>query len=108
PIVVCVAYRALRRPHPFPTRRSSDLSVRQRDILPSGIVKGRRFGSTWITDEKFPTGIEVVFRSRARRRIKGSGRARESRLRNPRSEEHTSELQSRVDIVCRLLLEKKK
>src|SRR5699024_12375774 len=26
----------------------------------------------------------------------------------PRSEEHTSELQSRFDIVCRLLLEKKK
>src|SRR5207249_9917998 len=26
--------------------------------------------------------------------------------RYPRSEEHTSELQSRVDIVCRLLLEK--
>src|SRR5438105_15184149 len=26
----------------------------------------------------------------------------------PRSEEHTSELQSRVDLVCRLLLEKKK
>src|SRR6266536_4802938 len=28
--------------------------------------------------------------------------------RNRRSEEHTSELQSRVDLVCRLLLEKKK
>src|SRR5438105_7439008 len=28
--------------------------------------------------------------------------------RKPRSEEHTSELQSRVDLVCRLLLEKKK
>src|SRR5690349_24811835 len=27
--------------------------------------------------------------------------------RNPRSEEHTSELQSRRDLVCRLLLEKK-
>src|SRR5207247_3379407 len=27
---------------------------------------------------------------------------------NGRSEEHTSELQSRVDLVCRLLLEKKK
>src|SRR5207247_4782389 len=27
---------------------------------------------------------------------------------NARSEEHTSELQSRVDLVCRLLLEKKK
>src|SRR5437868_11214195 len=29
-------------------------------------------------------------------------------LRDPRSEEHTSELQSRFDLVCRLLLEKKK
>src|SRR5438067_7508644 len=28
--------------------------------------------------------------------------------RMPRSEEHTSELQSRFDLVCRLLLEKKK
>ena len=27
---------------------------------------------------------------------------------NTRSEEHTSELQSRFDLVCRLLLEKKK
>src|SRR5438067_6445183 len=30
-----------------------------------------------------------------------------SRLAGPRSEEHTSELQSRFDVVCRLLLEKK-
>src|SRR5699024_12754571 len=30
------------------------------------------------------------------------------RWRTPRSEEHTSELQSRFDLVCRLLLEKKK
>src|SRR5574340_1301648 len=30
------------------------------------------------------------------------------RLREPRSEEHTSELQSPKDLVCRLLLEKKK
>src|SRR5699024_11422769 len=30
------------------------------------------------------------------------------RRRRPRSEEHTSELQSRFDLVCRLLLEKKK
>src|SRR2546421_3874589 len=34
---------------------------------------------------------------------------RHQRQRNPhRSEEHTSELQSRSDLVCRLLLEKKK
>src|SRR5438067_9207161 len=35
-------------------------------------------------------------------------RGRASSLRRPRSEEHTSELQSRFDLVCRLLLEKKK
>src|SRR2546422_4365890 len=29
-------------------------------------------------------------------------------LKTPRSEEHTSELQSRLHLVCRLLLEKKK
>src|SRR5438105_15616711 len=33
---------------------------------------------------------------------------RRDRDRAGRSEEHTSELQSRVDLVCRLLLEKKK
>src|SRR5207247_11483105 len=32
---------------------------------------------------------------------------REQQVVEPRSEEHTSELQSRVDLVCRLLLEKK-
>src|SRR5215471_21117414 len=33
---------------------------------------------------------------------------RPARRLRPRSEEHTSELQSRRDLVCRLLLEKKK
>src|SRR5437868_8841066 len=35
-------------------------------------------------------------------------RHRNARLLDKRSEEHTSELQSRFDLVCRLLLEKKK
>src|SRR5438034_6966058 len=35
-------------------------------------------------------------------------RGRRPRTRWPRSEEHTSELQSHSDLVCRLLLEKKK
>src|SRR5438105_9061932 len=44
----------------------------------------------------------VARRTRARRAASGKKR------RGARSEEHTSELQSRVDLVCRLLLEKKK
>src|SRR5690606_41459036 len=39
------------------------------------------------------------------RRARPQPRARSTR---PRSEEHTSELQSRENLVCRLLLEKKK
>src|SRR5438105_8004725 len=53
--------------------------------------------------------------SAGRRARPVSGRYRSPRrpdtgraLRPARSEEHTSELQSRVDLVCRLLLEKKK
>src|SRR5688572_32687014 len=40
-------------------------------------------------------------------RPSGPSRAR-ARPRAPRSEEHTSELQSQSNLVCRLLLEKKK
>src|SRR2546428_9467990 len=43
--------------------------------------------------------------SRCRASISTTGRTRSTGL--PRSEEHTSELQSRSDLVCRLLLEKK-
>src|SRR5699024_11957218 len=44
----------------------------------------------WLTDNKFRTW----------------GNAKDA-INNKRSEEHTSELQSRFDLVCRLLLEKK-
>src|SRR5260221_2282883 len=58
----------------------------------------------------------TLFRSAPRQRL-AAGRARPGRLRRRlgraaraghRSEEHTSELQSHSDLVCRLLLEKKK
>src|SRR5699024_5051157 len=49
---------------------------------------------------------------RAIEKAKGGGEENYDELRyegfGPRSEEHTSELQSRFDLVCRLLLEKKK
>src|SRR2546422_8509884 len=62
----------------------------------------------------------TLFRSRLRRggrkqdryggMAEGNGltRHRRSQQERPRSEEHTSELQSRLHLVCRLLLEKKK
>src|SRR5699024_11480268 len=42
------------------------------------------------------------------RRVCGDGSPPISQRPGRRSEEHTSELQSRFDLVCRLLLEKKK
>src|SRR6267378_6843326 len=51
----------------------------------------------------------TLFRSSPRPpRPSRCGGRRPSRVRSRRSEEHTSELQSRRDLVCRLLLEKKK
>src|SRR2546430_3896930 len=58
----------------------------------------------------------TLFRSRARvRRLGARGAAGEAEHPHParprpapRSEEHTSELQSQSNLVCRLLLEKKK
>src|SRR6267142_3255947 len=49
----------------------------------------------------------TLFRSRRGGPPPDHRRARQRPVR-PRSEEHTSELQSHVNLVCRLLLEKKK
>src|SRR2546422_4218716 len=43
-----------------------------------------------------------------RRAAQHRGRSQDDQRRRSRSEEHTSELQSRLHLVCRLLLEKKK
>src|SRR5690606_41839308 len=78
---------------PFPTRRSSDLQGR-----PRGLSRDRRHSA----------GLQLqVPRRKGRRAGALARKARLSRTRH-RSEEHTSELQSRENLVCRLLLEKKK
>src|SRR3712207_8698465 len=59
-------------------------------------------------------GQQAGFREAQHRRGAGAGHAFQRQRRplgfrqRPRSEEHTSELQSRQYLVCRLLLEKKK
>src|SRR5207249_10252978 len=108
PPLVAFALHCPRAPpalHPFPTRRSSDLrtstnfaahrgvrldgfrmnghpAIRAAPDFQPGIAMGKFHG---VIRPAGPTGIRTV-----------------------RSEEHTSELQSRFDLVCRLLLEKKK
>src|SRR5690606_41662628 len=81
---------------PFPTRRSSDLR-------PGGPLRLRRPGS------RLPP-LRCTLRRAIRRRRAGQQTYASPRLsaRPSRSEEHTSELQSRENLVCRLLLEKKK
>src|SRR6266853_2513774 len=49
----------------------------------------------------------TLFRARPAGRVRPVGRCARRRD-GPRSEEHTSELQSQSNLVCRLLLEKKK
>src|SRR5262249_59575527 len=104
----CAMFSLLRsssHPHlpPFPTRRSSDL-------LPGSI----RAGAGPLTPRRYPV---------ARPANRGYGAGMDERrfvvqlhdattlhfdLRvESRSEEHTSELQSLTNLVCRLLLEKK-
>src|SRR5436309_9793871 len=81
----------------FPTRRSSDL--RCRSIGPS---RPPRDGETRRSSKRPSAKIrESDSNSLTRRRASDAGGAM-------RSEEHTSELQSRENLVCRLLLEKKK
>src|SRR5207247_8647177 len=71
--------------HSFPTRRSSDLVDVWIEHRIGAVFGDLLYPAVQITDDAFRA--ENFF---------------------ARSEEHTSELQSRVDLVCRLLLEKKK
>src|SRR5699024_12602329 len=82
----------------FPTRRSSDLSA----VVNGPYVCGSSI-SARLARRAASFGSDTVAR-----RV---GPYRSVKLSPPlisRSEEHTSELQSRFDLVCRLLLEKKK
>src|SRR5690242_19392811 len=73
-------YRDHRDLHSFPTRRSSDLAA--------------------------ALGLRAHARQRVGAHEAGAGHLLD--VAEGRSEEHTSELQSHVNLVCRLLLEKKK
>src|SRR5207249_11293022 len=106
--ISCASSRDRRTLHSFPTRRSSDLWPPPNSHRLLALVSARRLARNL----------------RARRPICQTGRksncCRSTRVTGStkptvqhctklcgRSEEHTSELQSRFDLVCRLLREKK-
>src|SRR5699024_11697667 len=103
-LLIC-AYPNHRDRPSFPTRRSSDLQTHRRRLSrrTRGDGQGRQagFGDRCLSFRQ-PCPLRV--------RAEG-GRVDDARhLRAAggcRSEEHTSELQSRFDLVCRLLLETK-
>src|SRR2546425_8837227 len=64
------------------------------------------FRSFQWTDERNPLGAGVLVSQGAERKLIGAAELIWTPV--PRSEEHTSELQSLAYLVCRLLLEKKK
>src|SRR5699024_11786103 len=90
----------------FPTRRSSDLLVRM------GLVRVLQclFDYSRIKVKKFliPGGALELFDLRRQVVLLGLPQGGQLLIQGGRSEEHTSELQSRFDLVCRLLLETKK
>src|SRR5207247_4449570 len=102
------SHSTLQNPQPFPTRRSSDLvsSMMGESAITDGKVEGDTL--TFTITGKFGdqemklsysgkiNGNEIKMKSE----VQGGGGGGNGPI---RSEEHTSELQSRVDLVCRLL-----
>src|SRR2546421_7466815 len=74
------------------------------------LFRSLRFKIIWGVQKNRLTGIiEVSREDVSSARYQGLNQSRTTSGKNvERSEEHTSELQSRSDLVCRLLLEKKK
>src|SRR5699024_11802448 len=75
--------------------KSFDLSVEYKEITIN-------FSNTYIWDD---SAVSVLDKVVSKYREKDNEKRNVLKI---RSEEHTSELQSRFDLVCRLLLEKKK
>src|SRR5690606_39968505 len=96
--------RSTRDLRSFPTRRSSDLQAWMRKCsMPrcSGVSSTCQWSLPRCTMGSACHSSSAVMRHSTSAHDCGRGKA-------GRSEEHTSELQSRENLVCRLLLEKKK
>src|SRR5207247_5243133 len=92
----------------FPTRRSSDLSMDNMEVPAENRLgqEGEGFGIAMFALENgrytVASGATGLIRACLDASVKYA-RERKTFGKAIRSEEHTSELQSRVDLVCRLL-----
>src|SRR5205807_7034866 len=89
----------------FPTRRSSDLQGARRDLegakrAHAGPADDERGGSARLRFDRLVRALRPAGSA--------GGDSHAAARSGARSEEHTSELQSPCNLVCRLLLEKKK
>src|SRR5690606_40024881 len=104
-------FPALRAPpaHPsFPTRRSSDLAPALDAVVLQWQVAGGFIGqdrSHFLSQFAKVLGADIGSAHQAE--FVSDQRVADLSNGHGRSEEHTSELQSRENLVCRLLLEKK-
>src|SRR5690606_41582316 len=103
-LLLCTRTAAHRDLHSFPTRRSSDLGVAGGLIQPdaAGCEGGVELAGAK-SHAHVAAAVGFVQSDSAKAVL-----VEELRYCFIRSEEHTSELQSRENLVCRLLLEKKK
>src|SRR5690606_41544675 len=91
---------ALRDPPSFPTRRSSDLGVLAEPGRGALVDERRARHQHRRANRRQAVAVAVV-------EVEAHPARDGLRIGEARSEEHTSELQSRENLVCRLLLEKK-
>src|SRR5699024_11401174 len=94
--------------HFFPTRRSSDLQGGLSLALSDEDLQDKIERLQWLSDEVGePYTFDVLDQKELKRLIPAIGPtipgATYTTMDGHRSEEHTSELQSRFDVVCRLL-----
>src|SRR5207253_9738324 len=90
--------------HSFPTRRSSDLTLRASQPKRKSVIS-----ADWgINYFHFPKTARYIVAFSSKSPFETFSALDLLTLGGGRSEEHTSELQSRGHLVCRLLLEKKK
>src|SRR5690606_40958374 len=101
-----VSCRVPRGLHSFPTRRSSDLQwwggVNGGTVTGTLRVRGPAVTGSFVLEDVSVADVGLVATG-----VDGTAEL-DYPVITARSEEHTSELQSRENLVCRLLLEKKK